>query len=86
MLDSLTPADRSDFDVAVFVADLSATPEFIAGYEISARFDLTYLSLPQSLLDRIAADYYMVLATKPRGYFRGVTHPVPTVAWDGLAV
>jgi len=86
MLDSLTPADRGDFDVAILVADLSATPEFIAGYEISARFDLTYLSLPQPLLERIASGYYMVPATMPRGYFRGVAHPVPTVAWDGLAV
>ena len=86
MLDSLTPEDRGDFDVAVFVADLSATPEFVVAYEVSARHDLTYLSLPRPLLERIAAAYYMFPATMPRGYFRGATHPVPTVAWDGFAV
>lgn len=86
MLDTLSPADRSDFDVAIFVADLSGTPEFMVGYEVSARLDLAYLALPQPLLGQIAANYDMVPATMPRGYFRGVTHPVPTVAWDGLAV
>jgi uncharacterized protein len=86
MVDTLSPADRGDFDVAIFVADLSGTPEFIVGYEVSARHDLTYLALPQPLLGKIAADYDMIPATLPRGYFRGITQPVPTIAWTGNAI
>jgi uncharacterized protein len=86
MLDTLSPVDRRDFDVAIFVADLSGTPEFMVGYEVSARLDLTYLALPQPLLGQIAADYDMIPATLPRGYFRGVTQPVPTIAWTGNAI
>ena len=83
ILNSTTPADRRDFDVAVFVSDRSGAPEFVVGYEVTARFDLTYLTMPQPLLAKLVNDHDMRPMTMPMGYYRGVGQTIATVGWVG---
>jgi TRAP transporter TAXI family solute receptor len=86
ILDGANPANRKDFDAVVFGGTLGNAPEFNVWYEVSQRFDLTYLQLPDALLDKLAKDNDMQRGTIPDGLLRGMSHPIPTVVRTGHAV
>ena len=86
MLNGTDPSQRKDFDVVIYIGDLSGTPEFGALYEVTQTHDLTFLELPADLRAKLAKDYDMVEATLPAGYFRGLDHAIHAVAWYGNVI
>ena len=86
ILRGVVPADRSDFDVIIHGGSLGNAPEFNVWYEVSQKFDLDYLALPQDLLAKIAKENDMQRREIPIGLLRGVNRPIPTVARTGHVV
>jgi TRAP transporter TAXI family solute receptor len=82
----LDPKERKDFDVVIHGGTLGNAPEFNVWYEVSQRFELTYLQLPDALLDKLAKEDDMLRRDIPNGLLRGIHHPIPTVARTGHAV
>jgi TRAP transporter TAXI family solute receptor len=80
------PANRKDFDVVIYGGSLGNAPEFNLWYEISQRFDLDYLQLPDTLLDQLARDDDMQRQDIPDGLLRGIHRRIPTVARTGHVV
>jgi hypothetical protein len=80
------PANRGAFDVVIFGGSLGNAPEFNIWYELSQRFDLDYLRLPEPLLTKLVADQDMQRATIPDGLLRGIHQTIPTVGRTGHAV
>jgi TRAP transporter TAXI family solute receptor len=80
------PANRKDFDVVIFGGSLGNAPEFNVWYEVSQRFDLDYLQLPDALLDKLAREDDMQRVDIPDGLLRGVHRRIPTVGRTGHAV
>jgi hypothetical protein len=80
------PAQRENFDVIIAGGNLGNAPEYNIWYEVSQKDDLTYLRLPDSLLDQLAKDFNMERGTIPDGLLRGINHPVPTVVRTGTAI
>lgn len=80
------PSERKDFDLVVYGGTLGNAPEFNVWYEISQKYDLAYLQLPDSLLDQLARAYDMQRQDIPDGLLRGIDHPIPTVARTGHVV
>ena len=83
---SADPANRKDFDVVIAGGSLGNAPEFNVWYEVSQRFDLDYLALPDPLLAKLAHDFEMQRQDIPDGLLRGVHRRIPTVARTGHAV
>lgn len=83
---SFDPPNRKDFDVVIAGGSLGNAPEFNVWYEVSQRFDLDYLRLPDPLLDRLASDFDMQRQDIPNGLLRGIHERIPTVARTGHAV
>ena len=86
VLRGIVPEDRKNFDVIIHGGTLGNAPEFNVWYEVSQKFDLSYLELPHDLLNKIAKDQEMELRDIPDGLLRGIDHPIPTVARTGHAV
>jgi len=80
------PEERKNFDVIIHGCTLGNAPEFNVWYEVSQRYDLTYLQLPEDLLAKIAKESDMERRDIPDGLLRGIDHPIPTVARTGHAV
>lgn len=80
------PQERKNFDVIIGDGTLGNAPEFNVWYEVSQKFDLTYLRLPDDLLDKLAKDSDMERGNIPDGLLRGVDHPIPTVVRTGTAI
>ena len=80
------PEERKNFDVIVHGGTLANAPEFNVWYEVSQKYDLRYLRLPDDLLARIAKESDMELRNVPDGLLRGIEHPIPSVARNGHAV
>jgi TRAP-type uncharacterized transport system substrate-binding protein len=54
--------------------------------EASQKYDLKFLQLPNDLLDKLAKDFDMERREIPINLLRGVTTPIPTVAYNGNAI
>ncbi len=76
----------ADFDILIGEADFTTAPEFAFWNETSQKVDLTYLTLPDALLDKLAKEGELERVDLPIGFLRGVTAPVPTVAVSGIAI
>jgi TRAP transporter TAXI family solute receptor len=83
---SFDPPNRRDFDVVIAGGSLGNAPEFNVWYEVSQRFDLDYLRLPDPLLDKLAGEFDMKRQDIPDGLLRGVHERIPTVARTGHAI
>ena len=79
-------AATTDFDILMGEADFTTAPEFSYWNEVSQKVDLTYLTLPDALLEKLAREGELERVDLPIGFLRGVTAPVPTVATSGIAV
>jgi TRAP-type uncharacterized transport system substrate-binding protein len=80
--------DRTNFDVIVSTqGSLANNTEASHWYEISQKFDLRYLDLPEPLLARLVVmDLGFERADVPEGLLRGITRRIPSVARPGHAV
>ncbi len=80
--------NRSDFAVIVSTqGSLANNPEANLWYDVSQKFDLRYLDLPEDLLAKLAAmDLGFERAIVPEGLVRGLDRPIPTVARPGHAI
>ena len=82
----IDPAERKNFDVIICGGTLANAPEFNVWYEVSQKYDLTYLQLPDALLNKLAKDYDLQRHDIPNGLLRGIHSPIPTVTRSGHAV
>jgi len=81
-----SPEERKNFDVVIHGGTLANPPEFNIWYEISQKYELTYLQLPDELLDKLARDFEMEKRNIPNGLLRGIHRPIPTVARTGHVI
>jgi uncharacterized protein len=79
--------DRENFDVVIGGAGVMTTaPEWRIWTEISQKFNLTFIQLPDDLLDELAKEGEQERGTIPPGLYRGVERPIPTVVRTGTAI
>jgi TRAP transporter TAXI family solute receptor len=78
---------RENFDVVIGGAGVMSTaPEWDIWTEISQKFDLTFIQLPDDLLDELAREGEQEIGTIPPGLYRGVDRPIPTVVRTGTVI
>jgi uncharacterized protein len=82
-----TAEDREKFDIVIGGGGVMTTaPEWRIWTEISQKFDLNFIQLPDDLLSQLARDTEQELGTIPPGLYRGVERPIPTVVRTGTVV
>jgi TRAP transporter TAXI family solute receptor len=81
------PEDREKFDIAIGGGGVMTTaPEWRIWTEISQKFDLNFLELPEELLAKLAKEGEQERGTVPVGLYRGVVRPIPTVVRSGTVI
>jgi TRAP transporter TAXI family solute receptor len=81
------PEDREDFDVVIGGGGgMTTAPEWRIWTEISQKFDLNFIELPDDLLAKLARETEQERGTIPVGLYRGVVRPIPTVVRTGTVV
>jgi len=84
---SATREDREDFDIIIHSSQgLTSAPEFDVWTDVSQRFRLNYIQLPDELLAQIAAGDFYDQALIPVGLLPGVERPIRTVVRTGTVV
>jgi TRAP transporter TAXI family solute receptor len=81
-----TPEDLSNFDVMMHGGFMTTAPEFRVLNEVSQKYDLNYLELPDPLLKKLAQQPQIHTGTIPVGLLRGIERPIRTVVRDGTVV
>jgi TRAP transporter TAXI family solute receptor len=82
-----TPDLRENFDVVIGGGGVMSTaPEWSIWTEISQKFNLTFIQLPDNLLDILAKDGEQERGTIPPGLYRGVDRPIQTVVRTGTVI
>jgi TRAP transporter TAXI family solute receptor len=82
-----SPADRENFDIAIGGGGgMTTAPEWRVWTEISQKFDLNFIELPDDLLAKLAKDGEQDRGTIPAGLYRGIERPIPTVVRTGTAI
>jgi TRAP transporter TAXI family solute receptor len=82
-----TADDREKFDVVIGGAGVMTTaPEWRIWTEISQKFDLTFIALPEELLGELAREGEQERGAIPPGLYRGVDRPIPTVVRTGTVI
>ena len=65
---------------------MTTAPEWRIWTEISQKFDLNFIELPDDLLAKLARDGEQDRGIIPAGLYRGIERPIPTVVRTGTAV
>ncbi len=82
-----TAADQENFDVVIGGAGVMTTaPEWRLWTQISQKFDLAFIQLPDDLLDELAKESEQERGIIPPGLYRGVVRPIPTVVRTGTVI
>jgi uncharacterized protein len=82
-----TPEDRENFDVAIGGGGgMTTAPEWQIWTEISQKFNLNFIELPDDLLAKLARETEQERGTIPVGLYPGVVRPIPTVVRTGTVV
>jgi TRAP transporter TAXI family solute receptor len=82
-----SPEDREKFDVAIGGGGVMTTaPEWRIWTEISQKFDLNFIQLPDDLLAKLAQDGEQERGLIPAGLYRGIERPIPAVVRTGTAI
>jgi len=80
-------SDRDDFDVIIHSSQgLTSAPEFDVWTDVSQRFQLNYIQLPDELLAQIAAGDFYDQGLIPVGLLPGIDRPIRTVVRTGTVV
>jgi TRAP transporter TAXI family solute receptor len=79
--------DQEKFDVVIGGAGVMTTaPEWKIWTEISQKFNLKFIQLPEDLLAELAREGEQERGVIPPGLYRGVERPIPTVVRTGTAI
>jgi hypothetical protein len=79
--------DREKFDVVIGAGGpMTTAPEWRIWTEISQKFDLNFIELPDALLATLATEGEQERGVIPAGLYRGVERPIPTVVRTGTVV
>jgi hypothetical protein len=79
--------DRKNFDVIIAGGGgLATAPEWNVWLDVSTKYELNYLELPEELLAKLARDYEMDRGIIPVGLLPGIERPIPTVVRTGTAI
>jgi uncharacterized protein len=79
--------DKEKFDVVIGGGGgMTTAPEWRIWTEISQKFDLTFIQLPDDLLAELAREGEQDRGTIPPGLYRGVERPIQTVVRTGTVV
>jgi TRAP transporter TAXI family solute receptor len=79
--------DREKFDIVVGGGGVMTTaPEWRIWTEISQKFDLYFIQLPDDLLAELARAGEQERGTIPAGLYRGVERPIQTVVRTGTVI
>ena len=82
-----TPEDRENFDIVIGGGGVMTTaPEWRIWTEISQKFDLNFIELPDDLLAKLAQEGEQERGIIPVGLYRGVVRPIPTVVRTGTVI
>ncbi|HUB81998.1 MAG TPA: TAXI family TRAP transporter solute-binding subunit [Bryobacteraceae bacterium] len=82
-----SPEDRETFDVAIGGGGgMTTAPEWRIWTEISQKFDLHFIGLPDDLLAKLAKDGEQERGIIPAGLYRGIERQIPTVVRTGTAI
>jgi len=65
---------------------MSTAPEWSVWTEISQKFELRFLQLPEELLTTLAQEGEQERGIIPPGLYRGVDRPIPTVVRTGTVI
>lgn len=76
----------SDFDLVIYGGMLSNAPEQAVWYTLTQKYDLTFLQMPEELIEQLLKDPDYERQTVPLGLMRGVDRNIPTVASRGHVV
>jgi TRAP transporter TAXI family solute receptor len=80
-------ADWKDFDVIIAGGGgLATAPEWTVWLEVSQKYQLNYLQLPEQLLAQLAKEQEMDRGTIPAGLLPGIERPIPTVVRTGTVI
>jgi TRAP-type uncharacterized transport system substrate-binding protein len=79
--------DQENFDVVIGGAGVMSTaPEWSVWKDISQKFDLSFIHLPDDLLNILARDGEQEHGIIPPGLYRGVNEPIKTVVRTGTVI
>ncbi len=79
--------DRKNFDVIIGAGGGPTTaPEWSVWTEVSEKFDLTFIQLPDKLLAKLAQQTEQEPGVIPVGLYRGLERPIRTVVRTGTVV
>ncbi len=82
-----TPELRENFDVVIGGGGgMTTAPEWRIWTEISQKFDLTFIQLPDDLLSELAREGEQERGIIPAGLYRGIDRPIPTVVRTGTVI
>jgi para-nitrobenzyl esterase len=82
-----TPEDRENFDIAISGGGVMTTaPEWRVWTEISQKYDLNFIELPDDLLAKLAQEGEQERGIIPVGLYRGVVRPIPTAVRTGTVI
>ena len=81
-----TFADRDNFDVIIQGGALSSAPEWNVLYQVSQKFELNYLELPEPVLAKLAQQPMVYRGYIPYGLLRGVEREIPTIVRNGTVI
>jgi TRAP transporter TAXI family solute receptor len=82
-----TPDIQENFDVVIGGGGVMTTaPEWRIWTEISQKFNLTFIQMPDDLLDELAKDGEQDRGMIPPGLYRGVDRQIPTVVRTGTVI
>jgi hypothetical protein len=65
---------------------MTTAPEWRIWTEISQKYDLRFIQLPDDLLAKLAKEGEQERGIIPAGLYRGVDRPIPTAVRTGTAV
>ena len=82
-----SPEDRENFDVVIGGGGpMTTAPEWRIWTEISQKFNLNFIELPDDLLAKLAKDGDAERGIIPAGLYRGIERPIPTIVRTGTAI
>jgi uncharacterized protein len=82
-----TPEDHEKFDVAIGAGGgMTTAPEWRIWSEISQKFDLEFIQLPDALLAQLTSDGEQERGITPVGLYRGIVRPIPTAVRTGTVI
>ena len=82
-----SPDDAEKFDVVIGGGGpMTTAPEWRIWTQISQKFDLYFIELPDELLAKLAKDGEQDRGIIPVGLYRGIERPIPTVVRTGTVI